>query len=181
MASDDATCVTVNELDVAEVSPVDAKVSVCAPDPSTRKFVKVATPPTAFTVVVPVSVPPPVIVTVTGAVLEVSSPPASRNSTTGCVVSALPLTAPDGCVVIATCVAGAEPTVMLAEFTVSAGDEVLNCKVCAPLPVSCNELNVATPPTAVAVRVPPSVPVPLAFDAVTTSAAPLPVVTSRPA
>ena len=176
---DAAVCVTVKDDDVADVSPLDVNVSECPPVPAILRFVNVTTPLTAATVVVPVSVPVPLaIATVTLAVLVVRLPPASRNCTTGCVVNATPLTAPAGCVVIATCVGVPAVTVTLDDVVVSVGDVVANCNVCAPVPVICRLVNVATPFTAVAVTVPPSVPVPLAMEAVTTRLAPVPVVTT---
>ena len=69
----------------------------------------------------------------------------------------------------------------LAEFTVSVGVVTPNCSVWAPVPVIRSVENVATPLTAVAVSVPASAPVPVAIDAVTTSLALAPVVTTRPA
>jgi hypothetical protein len=52
----------------------------------TTRFVNVAVPPTAFTVVVPDNVPvPDVNAAVTGAVDDVALPNASRIATTGCV------------------------------------------------------------------------------------------------
>lgn len=82
-------------------------------EPAIRRFVNVATPLTAFTVVVPVSAPLPLpIATVTAAVLLVRLLAASRIATTGCAVSTAPLTAPTGCVVITNCVAA--PTVPVA-------------------------------------------------------------------
>lgn len=177
--SDAADCVTVNDDDVAAVNPADVKVNVCAPAPAILRFVNVATPLMAATVAVPVSAPVPLaIATVTLAVLAVRLPPASRNCTTGCVVNTTPLTAPAGCVVIATCVGVPAATVTLDDVVDSVGVVVANCNVCAPVPVICRLVNVATPFTAVAVTVPPSVPVPLAIETVTTRLAPLPVVTT---
>ena len=106
-----ASCVaapapTVKLADVAMDSPDDAKLSVCAPTPVSARFANVATPFTAFTVSVPLNVPPPLaIATVTAAALLVRLLPASRIATTGCVEKAAPLTAPAGCVVITNCVA----------------------------------------------------------------------------
>ena len=179
--NDAAVCVTVNDEDVADVNPADAKVNECAPAPAILRFVKVATPLTAATVVVPVRVPVPLaIATVTLAVLVVGLPPASRSCTTGCVVNATPLTAPAGCVVIATCVGVPAVTVKLDDVVVRVGVVVANCNVCAPVPVICRLVNVATPLMAVAVSVPPNAPPPVATDAVTTSVAPEPVVTTTP-
>ena len=177
--SDALDCVTENDDDVADVSAPEEKINWYDPLPAIFRFVNVATPLTAFTVVVPLRMPVPLeIVTVTDAELLVRLPPASRNCTTGCVVNATPLTAPVGCVVSTTCVAEPAATVTLAEVTDSAGDVVVNCSVCAPVPVICRLLNVATPFTAVAVTVPPMLPDPLAIEAVTTRLAPDPVDTS---
>ena len=118
--------------------------------------------------------------TVTAAELLVLALLPSRMATTGCAVNATPLTAPAGCVVIASCVGGLGATVKFAEVTLSEGVVVVNSNVWVPVPVIFRLVNVATPFTAVAVAVPLSVPAPLAIVAVTTSVAPLPVVTTNP-
>ena len=70
------------------------------------KFVNVATPLTAVTVVVPPNVPPEAV-TVTDADEWVTVfPEASTRRTTGCVAKAAPEVPPTGCVVINTAVAG---------------------------------------------------------------------------
>ena len=85
--------------------------------PVILRFVKVATPPTALTVVVPESAPvPEAIAAVTAFVAApIARPAASRNEITGCVVKLIPLTAPLGCVVITrvrtTCVTVTVPDV----------------------------------------------------------------------
>ena len=87
--------------DVAAVSPVLAKPSVRAPAvPVIDSPLKLAMPLTAFTVAVPPSVPPPdAIVTVTGALDDVTRLLlASRTWITGCVWKAKALAAPAGCV-----------------------------------------------------------------------------------
>ena len=60
-------------------------------------------------------------------------------------------------------------TVKVAEMTLSAGGVVVNRSVCGPRPSICRLENLATPFEAVAVRVPFTLPLPLAMDAVTTS------------
>ena len=77
---------------------------MCGPLVSISRFVKVATPATAATVVVPCSEPPPVwieIVTLTveSGPLVTVLPKASSTVTTGCVPKAEPAVAPAGWVV----------------------------------------------------------------------------------
>ena len=92
--------------DVTEVSAVEAKVKVYVPAVLCHKFVNVATPLTAVTVVVPPKVPPDAV-TVTDAVEFVTVPfVASTIRTTGCVVKAAPDDPPAGCVDIKMAVAG---------------------------------------------------------------------------
>jgi len=82
---------------VAEVKPLEAKVSVYAVPavPLIPTSVKVATPATALTVVVPTVVPLPLTVMVTEAELLVMMlPKASLIWMTGWVVNADPLTEP---------------------------------------------------------------------------------------
>ena len=71
------------------------------------RFVKVATPETAATVVVPESVPVPLEIETTTLAVEVVTvfPPASIMRITGCVPRTDPLGAPCGSVVIARAVA----------------------------------------------------------------------------
>ena len=78
-----------------------------------------------------------------------------------------PLTAPDGCEVIADAVA--VPKVKLKELDVTAVSEVgVNVNVNGPaVPVSRKLVNVATPATAARVVVPDNVPVPVAIVATT--------------
>ncbi len=165
---------------VAPARPELPKDSVCAPLPATTRLLNVATPFTAFNVIVPPSVPVPLAIeAVTAALLFTRLPAASRISITDGIM-ATPLTAPVGCDVIASCV-GEPMTMKLAEVVLRAGVAVVNCSVCWPLPTMARFVNVATPLTALIVTVPPSVPVPLARVAVTARPAPLPVVTTRPA
>ena len=79
---------------------------VCSP-PLTRKSENVATPFTALTVVVPVSVPLPLATAAVTAADDVDTRAsfASRIWTAGCVPRKTPLTAPPGCVATATRVA----------------------------------------------------------------------------
>ncbi len=78
--------VTLTLPDVTEVSPDDVNESVDVPTPVSTRFVKVATPATAFTVLVPDSVPGPVAtLAVTDAVEPVTTALfTSRTCTTGC-------------------------------------------------------------------------------------------------
>jgi hypothetical protein len=86
--------------DVAADAPVTPNVSVRAPAlPDIARFVNAATPASALTVDVPLSVPPPLaIAAVTEAVDVVRFPAASRSSTTGWRDSAAPLVPSPGCV-----------------------------------------------------------------------------------
>ena len=108
--------------ELTETAPVIESVAaacrVCTPEVSIRRLVKVATPATAATVVVPCSDPPPdwiVIVTLTveSAPELTTFPFASSTLTTGCVPNAEPAVAPAGWVVTTSCVAvpGAKVTV----------------------------------------------------------------------
>src|SRR6187402_277196 len=105
---------------------------VCAPRPVIARLVNVATPFTAATVTVPLNAPLPLnTAAVTLAVLVVRLPPASRISTTGCVENATPVTAPLGCVVIASCVAAPAVTLKL-DDVVPVRPEAENERVCGP-------------------------------------------------
>ena len=95
-------------LELTETAPgiesVPAACRVWAPAVSISRLVKVATPATAATVVVPWRVPPPVwIVAVTLIVesgpLVTTLPNWSSTVTTGCVPNAAPAVAPAGWVV----------------------------------------------------------------------------------
>jgi hypothetical protein len=93
---------TVNAPDVADVKPVELNVIVAVPGPLTRRFENVATPPTAWTDVVPAAAPPPFATTVTVFVAVVTSVlVASRISTTGGGTKFTPVVTPVGGVVIA--------------------------------------------------------------------------------
>jgi len=164
--------VKANESDVIAVREVGVNVNVKFPAvPLIRKSVNVATPFTAATVVVPDNVPPvPEAIVATTFTVELVTvfPLASTMRTTGCVAKFAPLTAPDGCVVIAEAVA--VPNVKVNEDDVTADREVgVNVKVNGPaVPVSRKLVNVATPFIAATVVVPDSVPpVPVAIVATT--------------
>src|SRR5215467_13260948 len=163
---------TVKLLDVAAVRPYMPNMSVYVPDPVIARFVNVATPLTAFTTVVPESVPGPL------AIVAATEPDvftrllfASRSCTTGCVASAAPDAPPTGCTDTASCVAVGlvEPAVvMLMVFEVAAARLfVVKRSVNVPAPVMARFVNVATPFTALTTVVPDSVPEPLAMLAVT--------------
>ena len=99
-----APAVIVNELEVAAVSEVGVKVKVRSPEvPVMTRLVKVATPLTAATEVVPDNVPPPDAIDATTLTVELVTvlPAASTMRITGWVASADPLAAPVGWVVIA--------------------------------------------------------------------------------
>ena len=150
--------------------PAIANWSVNVPAvPVRRRFVNVATPATADTVVVPLSVAPdpPPIDTVTAAVEAVRFPSASLSWITGCPVKSTPLAAPEGCVSTETAATAPAPTLTLADVT-GVRAPLVNCRVRAPAtPVILRSPNVATPLTVTAVSVPPSVTPPLARAAVT--------------
>ena len=100
----------------ADVSPVAVKRSTYSVSsvPASVSPLNVATPATAFRVSVPPSVPPvpDPIATVTAAVAVVTVFPAeSRIVTTGCVVSAFPVSPATGWVVSASCAAAPGVTV----------------------------------------------------------------------
>ena len=108
---------TVKELLVADVKAPPATVarSVYVPAVSICRFVKVATPLAALvpmsTVVVPSSVPPPLKMEIVstredGSPMVEYVPEASTALTTGCVPNGEPTSAPPGCVVKASAVAG---------------------------------------------------------------------------
>src|SRR5688500_18246736 len=176
---DTASCVgapacaaTVKLFVVADARPVEANMSVCGPVPLTPRSANVATPFTAVAVVVPVNVPEPLpmaaVITADEPVERLFEP--SRTSTTGCVAKRAFATAPAGCVVTASSVAGAfgvasDREIDIVGFTAAA----VNRSVCAPLPVIVRFVKVATPFTASTVVAPDSDPVPDAMDAVTGS------------
>ena len=107
----------VSELEVTGVNEVGVKVRVKAPAvPVITRLVKVATPETAATVVVPESVPLPEAIDATTLTLELVTvlPLASTMRITGWVARVDPLAAPVGCVVIAD--ADAEPVAVELQF-----------------------------------------------------------------
>ena len=176
------TCVTVTVPDVALAREAAVKAMVCAPLPAIMRSVKVATPFTAFTVVVPLSVPDPeASAAVTAFVAPATTPfRASRTCTTGCVGNATPLsTAALGCVARNSCVAGNVVITTFPDVTESADGTVIEkVSVCVPAPVMTRFAKVATPATALTAVVPLSTPGPDAFVAVTVLTA---AVTVRPA
>jgi uncharacterized membrane protein YfbV (UPF0208 family) len=90
-------------LEVAAVSDVGVKVNVKLPAvPERSRSVKLATPLTAATVVVPLNVPLPEAIDTTTSIDELVTvfPEESVIRITGWVVKATPLAAPEGCVVI---------------------------------------------------------------------------------
>src|SRR5579862_3615511 len=79
-------------------------LSVCAPDVSMRRFVKVATPAIAATVAEPWSDPLPLLIAAVTLIVESAPlvtvlPNASSTVTTGWEPNAEPAVAPAGCVV----------------------------------------------------------------------------------
>jgi hypothetical protein len=157
-------------LEVAAVSDVGVKARVKFPAvPERTRSVKVAIPLTAATVVVPLKVPVPEAIDATTLTVEVVTvfPDESVMRTTGWVVSATPLTAPDGWVVIAACVAA--PTLRAKLLEVAAVNDVgVKVRVKFPaVPERTKFVKVATPLTAATVVVPLRVPVPEAIDATT--------------
>ncbi len=94
-----APAVIAKVLDVAAVSEVGVKVNVKFPAvPVMTRFVKVATPFTVATVVVPLRVPVPEAIDATTLTLGLVTvlPLASTIRMTGCVPSVDPLAAPVG-------------------------------------------------------------------------------------
>jgi hypothetical protein len=157
-------------LEVAAVSNVGVKLRVKFPGvPERTRLVKVATPLTAATVVVPLKVPVPEAIEATTLTVEVVAvfPGASVTRTTGWVISATPLTAPDGWVVIAACVAAPALSAKLLEVA-AVSDVGVKVRVKLPaVPERTRLVKVATPLTAATVVVPLKVPVPEAIDATT--------------
>jgi hypothetical protein len=157
-------------LEVAAVSDVGVKARVKFPAvPERTRSVKVAIPLTAATVVVPLKVPVPEAIDATTLTVEVVTvfPDESVMRTTGWVVSATPLTAPDGWVVIAACVAA--PTLRAKLLEVAAVNDVgVKVRVKLPaVPERTRLVKVATPLIAATVVVPLNVPVPEAIEATT--------------
>jgi len=100
-------------------------------------------------------------------------PAPSRSWTTGCWANATPLWADvDGWVVTVSCVAAPAPRVIVPELA-GVRPVALKLSVRSPaVPVIARLVNDATPvPIVVAVRVPPSVPAPVAIAAVTVTPA----------
>jgi hypothetical protein len=157
-------------LEVAAMSDVGVKARVKLPAvPERTRSVKVAIPFTAATVVVPLNVPVPEAIDATILTVEVVTvfPDESVIRTTGWVVSATPLTAPDGWVVIAACVATPTPRAKLLEVA-AVSDVGVKARVKLPaVPERTRLVKVATPFTAETVVVPLKVPVPEAIDATT--------------
>ena len=176
------TWVTVTVPDVALVRPDAANVMVCAPAPLICKLLNVAMPFTAFTVVVPTSVPvPDANDAVTAFVAPTTTPfAASRTCTTGWVPNATPLSeAALGCVATNSCVAGSAVITTLPDVAESADGTVIEkVRVWVPAPVMARLANDATPETALTAVVPPNTPGPDALVAVTVLVA---AVTVRPA
>jgi hypothetical protein len=107
IAFEGAPTLSAKLLEVAAVKDVGVNLRVKLPAvPDRTRLVKVATPLTAATVVVPLKVPVPEAIDATTLTVEVVAvfPGASVTRTTGWIESATPLTAPDGWVVIAACV-----------------------------------------------------------------------------
>ncbi len=157
-------------MEVAAVSDVGVKVRVKLPAvPERTRLVKVATPLTAATVVVPLRVPVPEAIEATTLTVDDVTvfPEASVTLITGWVVSATPLTAPDDWVVIIAL--ETEPTPMAKLLEVAAVNAVgVKVRVKLPtVPERAKSEKVATPLTAATVVVPLKVPVPDAIDATT--------------
>jgi hypothetical protein len=132
-------------------------------------LVKVATPLTAATVVVPLRVPVPEAIDATTLTVDDVTvfPDESVMRITGWVVSATPLSAPDGWVVIAACVAAPTPRAKLLEVA-AVSDVGVKVRVKLPaVPESARFVKLATPLTAATVVVPLRVAVPEATEATT--------------
>jgi hypothetical protein len=157
-------------LEVAAVSDVGVKLRVKLPAlPERTRSVKVAIPLTAATVVVPLRVPVPEAIDATTLTVDdvAKFPDASVILITGWVESATPLTAPDGWVVIAACVAAPTPRAKLLEVA-AVSDVGVKLRVKLPVvPERTRSVKVATPLTAATVVVPFKVPVPEAIEATT--------------
>jgi hypothetical protein len=157
-------------LEVVPVSDVGVKARVKFPAvPESTKSVKVATPLTAATVVVPLRVPVPEAIdaaTLTVEVVTVFSE-ASVTLITGWVVSATPLTAPDGWVVIIAFEVAPAVSAKLLEVA-AVNDAGVKVRVKFPVvPERTRLVKVATPLTAATVVNPLKVPVPEAIEATT--------------
>jgi hypothetical protein len=157
-------------LEVAAVKDVGVNLRVKLPAvPERTRLVKVATPLTAATVVVPLRVPVPEAIAATTLTVEVVTvfSEASVTLITGWVVRATPLTAPNGCVVIIALDAVPTPSAKLLEVA-AVNDAGVKVRVKLPAePERTRLVKVATPLTAATVVVPLKVPVPDAIDATT--------------
>jgi hypothetical protein len=158
-------------LEVAAVKDVGVKARVKFPGvPERTRLVKVATPLTAATVVVPLRVPPvPDAIDATKLTVDDVTvfPEASVTLITGCIVNGTPLTAPDGWVVIIALEAVPKLSAKLLEVA-AVSDVGVKARVKLPVaPKRTRLVKVATPLTAATVVVPLKVPVPDAIDATT--------------
>ncbi len=143
-----------NELLVALVRPVDAAESVYEPAPVKTKLLKVATPFTAATVVVPPT-PDGVELIVIEALEPVTTFPPASSTLTTTEANAEPAVPFAGCVVKTSF--DPVPAAMLNELLVALVrpvDAAVN--VYEPIAVKTRLLNVATPFTAAIVVVPPT-------------------------
>jgi hypothetical protein len=167
---DAAPTLSTKLLEVAAVKDVGVNLRVKFPGvPESTKSVKVATPLTAATVVVPLKVPDPEAIDATTLTVEVVTvfSEASVTLITGWVVSATPLTAPDGWVVIIAFEAAPVVSVKLLEEA-AVNDAGVKVRVKFPVvPERTRLVKVATPATAATVVVPLKVPVPEAIEATT--------------
>src|SRR5262249_35391462 len=139
-------------------SPAAENWMTTAPDPLIARFVKVATPFTALTVVVPESVPvPDPIVAVTAPEPVTGLLFASGTGMTGGAGRRVPDVAlADGCTVTANWFAGGGcvlPIVKLFDVAV-VKPVMMNASVYVPAPVIARFVNVATPLTAFTTVVP---------------------------
>jgi hypothetical protein len=157
-------------LEVAAVNEVGVKVRVKFPGvPESTKSVKVATPPTAATVVVPLKVPDPEAIDATTLTVEVVTvfSEASVTLITGWVVRATPLTAPNGWVVIIAFEAAPAVSAKLLEVA-AVNDVGVKVRVKFPVvPERTRLVKVATPLTDATVVDPLKVPVPEPIEATT--------------
>jgi hypothetical protein len=167
---DAAPTLSTKLLEVAAVKDVGVNLRVKFPGvPESTKSVKVATPLTAATVVVPLKVPDPEAIDATTLTVEVVTvfSEASVTLITGWVVSAAPLTAPDGWAVIIAFEAAPVVSVKLLEVA-AVNDAGVKVRVKFPVvPERTRLVKVATPATAATVVVPLKVPVPEAIEATT--------------
>jgi hypothetical protein len=167
---DAAPTLSTKLLEVAAVKDVGVNLRVKFPGvPESTKSVKVATPLTAATVVVPLKVPDPEAIDATTLTVEVVTvfSEASVTLITGWVVSATPLTAPDGWVVIIAFEVAPAVSAKLLEVA-AVNDAGVKVRVKFPVvPERTRLVKVATPLTAATVVDPLKVPVPEAIEAIT--------------